>query len=81
MQQLCYERHILFTAIVFYYPPMVHASMIELNFEQINFLKSRNENLEIIKFLICIFNFFPPILFLSAFAILKRREFLVGQLN
>lgn len=44
MQQLCYERHILFTAIVFYYPPMVHASMIELNFERINFLKRESRD-------------------------------------
>lgn len=56
--QLCYERYILFTGTIFYYPD--GAPRLELNFQRINFL-SRNENLdiEIIKFLSFIFNF-PP---------------------
>lgn len=59
-----YQHHILLPRL---------ASMIELNFQRINFL-SRNENLdiEIIKFLSFIFNFPPDIIFI-AFAILKSR--------
>lgn len=71
LAQLCYERYILFTGTIFYYPD--GAPRLELNFQRINFL-SRNENLdiEIIKFLSFIFNFPPDIIFI-AFAILKSR--------